>query len=124
MANHPFHGLWRSWAISLLSGKPYEDGTIELDISPTGTYNSGWHVTGAKRNRLQQINVSFTEIALFETEAPYSIYIGHIRPELLGKEKVVAGRYTVPPDDEGRKGDKERKAEAGQDNGIWIATQP
>lgn len=125
MADHPFHGRWRSYVVRDSTLQVHPDGTFELNISPNGHFNSGRH----NGNTLACNHISNDEITLEETSGfDRGTFEGALVANPLDPStKVLAGRATFP---DALAPEREKIEQAlpplppGQNDGIWVATQP
>lgn len=132
MAEHPFHGNWKSYGRNDAEQLFY-DGTIDLDIVD-GRLRSGYHTpVDALGNPLapiplREITITETELHVQETIESKCSYHGFLLVDpFTPSRKITAGGYRIPnPVNLGHiKGSEGRSPSAlAQDNGVWVATQP
>lgn len=123
---HPFNGDFKSTKISEILDED-DDGTFHFDISPGGDFISGTHTpAGGTPQTLKRVILNRRVIKVsVQGQGDVRFWHGSII-SLLGDpqnplKKVVVGRYHIP----GNAADEEAGTDAGgQDNGIWVATQP
>ncbi len=102
-------GQWTSFVINRMTKGVKPDGKFNLQVV-SGQFKGGDH----DGKTLSCPNNSATKIKLVEDSSKHE-YDGEIKGTVFGAVKVIVGTFVVPDD-------KERLA--GQQDGIWIATQP
>lgn len=118
---HPFNGRFRSARINP-SVEESEDGEFDLEITPGGEFIRGTHTPrGGRPVPLTHRFLTPTTIRLEATSGRY--WDGLMLPRLGGgRLKVVIGFYHIPGTLRSR--GRGAPVRTGQDNGIWVSTQP
>src|SRR6266404_8478519 len=105
MADHPFHGKWRSQVLRK-NHTVHEDGEFHLTITPAGIFTKGDH----NGTNLKCTNISNNSITLEEEAGDKGTFTGEVFQGTGKKILVGEAKFPDPLD---------RKNALGQNDGVW-----